>query len=72
VIQYALIVYLQVETFPQHIQSTSIGCIELIGQMGKFVPPFLVGLAENLEISPLTLIAISLTVFGIFTMIPIK
>jgi hypothetical protein len=63
---------LYVEIFPQQIQSTSIGCIEFIAQMGKFIAPFLVGVAEHLEISPVTVIAISLVVLGFITMMPIK
>lgn len=63
---------MQVETFPQHIQSTSIGIIEFISQMGKFVAPFLVVAAQSLEISPLFVVGVSLMVFGLLPLTPLK
>lgn len=56
--QYAIYIYLAVETFPQHIQSTSIGIVEVIGQPAKVIAPYIVQFAESLSISPVALISI--------------
>lgn len=64
--------YIQVETFPQHIQTTAMGFIEIIGQPAKVVAPYLVELADDNEITPIGIMSIFCFVFMILTFLPVK
>ena len=50
--QYAIEILWIVESFPQHIQSTSFAAIQTLGEVGKFVSPILVRAANSKKISP--------------------
>lgn len=67
-----LYIYLVVETFPQHIQATSFGIIEFIGQMGKLVAPYTINLSTALSISPILLTGIVSIIFQIITLLPLR
>lgn len=67
-----LYIYLVVETFPQHIQATSFGIIEFIGQMGKLVAPYTINLSTALSISPILLTGFVSIIFQIITLLPLR
>ena len=48
-----------VESFPQHIQSTSFGLIEVIGKIGTIMSPIVVRIADSVGISPVLIIAVT-------------
>lgn len=67
-----LYIYLVVETFPQHIQATSFGIIEFIGQMGKLIAPYTINLSTALAISPILLTGMVSVIFQIITLLPLR
>jgi hypothetical protein len=67
-----LYIFLVVETFPQHIQATSLGIIEFIGQVGKFGATFMTTLANAISISPILLAGSIMIAFQVAPLLPIK
>lgn len=61
--QYLLYIYLAVESFPQHIQSTSFGIVEVLGQISKAIAPLQISVSRELGISPIVAIGIVGTFF---------
>ena len=57
VTNYCLYANFLVESFPQHIQSTSFGLIEVIGKIGTIMSPIVVRIADSVGISPVLIIA---------------
>ena len=48
-----------VESFPQHIQSTSFGLIEVMAKFGTILSPIVVRIADSMGISPVLIIAVT-------------
>lgn len=65
-------IYLVVETFPQHIQATSFGIIEFIGQMGKLIAPYSINVSTALSVSPILLTGIVSIIFQVATLLPLR
>jgi len=63
--QYAIYIYLAVESFPQHIQSTVFGIIELFGQSGKLVAPYSINIAESWKLNPIAVMGIMLMILSL-------
>ena len=70
--QYAIYIFFIVETFPQHIQSTSFGMVQTIGEFGKLISPFLVRLCDSIKVNPVLSIAIVDVLLGFFFILPLK
>ena len=63
--QYAIYIFWIVETFPQHIQSTSFAAVQTLGEVGKFISPLLVRAANTNKISPALVITAVDVVLGL-------
>lgn len=69
---YPFYVFLAVESFPQHIQSTAMGMVEIIGQPGKIVAPYVISLAQSWSLSPVGILSAIFVVTLIFVIFPLK